>query len=340
MRLFASSMPALLAVAACVAFSMFQSASAETGHAGEYRISGPYTHDNLSVFLIHGANRSAKNLLTLEEALAQHKVVVYETRNVNELAIENMSDEDVFIESGDIVKGGAQDRTLKDDLILPTKSGRVNISAFCVEHGRWSARGAEPVATFGSAKEALATKELKMAVRMKADQREVWSQVAAAQASISNSLRSDVRAPASPTSFAMTMGTPAVQKSIDSYLRDLKGVADGKSDVIGYAFAINGKVNSADVYGSHELFTKLWPKLLKASAVEAVSESQAGRKFEPVNAAAVKAALTDADAAKGSARQVTDRISVVVKETPRNVMFETRDRAQGDAWIHRNYMTK
>src|SRR5580700_9830170 len=133
------------------------------------RLSGPFTHDNLTIFLIHGADKSAKHLLTREEAIDQRKVVVYETRNVNELAVENLSNEDVFIESGDIVKGGAQDRTLKDDLILPTKSGRVNISAFCVEHGRWSPRGNESIATFNSASDAIATKELKMAVKMKED---------------------------------------------------------------------------------------------------------------------------------------------------------------------------
>ncbi|MBZ5610040.1 MAG: hypothetical protein LAP38_17395 [Acidobacteriia bacterium] len=340
MKLFSGSVFALVAIAASVALMMLQNVFAETQRAGEYRISGPYTHENLSVFLFHGTNRSAKNLLTLEEAIAQHKVVVYETRNVNELAIENVSDEDVFIESGDIVKGGAQDRTLKDDLILPTKSGRVNINSFCVEHGRWSARGTEPVSTFGSATEALATKKLKMAVKMKGDQREVWEQVAAAQASMSSSLRSDVRAAASPTSYAMTMQAPAVQKSIDGYLRELKGIVDGNSDVIGYAFAIDGQVNSADVYVSHELFAKLWPKLLRASAVEAVSEYQSGKKFEPANVAALKTALADADSAKGFARQLTDRTNVLVKETPRNILFETRDRAQGDAWIHRNYMTK
>lgn len=340
MKLFASSVPALVAIASCLALVAFQSLFGETHRAGQYRISEPFTHDNLTVFLIQGPSHQSRRLLTLEEAIAQRKVLVYETRNVNELAIENVSDEDVFIESGDIVKGGAQDRTLKDDLILPTKSGRVNISSFCVEHGRWSARANEPVATFGSATEALATKQLKMAVKMKANQREVWDQVAAAQASISSSLRSDVRAPASPTSFAMTMQTPVVQKSIDAYLGELKSIADGKNDVIGYAFAINGKVNSADVYASHELFAKMWAKLLKASAVEAVSEFQAGKKFDPATAAAVKGALADAEAAPGSARQITDRTNILVKETPHNILFETRDRAQGDAWIHRNYMTK
>ncbi len=303
-------------------------------------LSGPYTHDNLTIFLIHGADKSAKPLLTLDEAIDQRKVVVYETRNVNELAVENVSNEDVFIESGDIVKGGAQDRTLKDDLILPSKSGRVSLNSFCVEHGRWTRRGNEDVRTFGEAHQAIASKQLKMAVKMQQDQREVWNQVAEAQARLSSSLRSDVRAAPSPTSFAMTLEAPAVQRSIDGYLEELAGIVKGKSDVTGFAFAIDGKLNSADVYGSHELFGKLWMKLLRASSVEAVTSNQPGKKFEPVSATTVKTALADAESGRGKATNLTDRTEVVVKETAQNVMFETRDRAQHGAWIHRNYLTK
>jgi hypothetical protein len=304
------------------------------------RLSGPFTHDNLTIFLIHGADKSAKNLLTLDEAIDQRKVVVYETRNVNELAVENVSNEDVFIESGDIVKGGAQDRTLKDDLILPSKSGKVSLNSFCVEHGRWTRRGSEDVRTFGEAHQAIASKELKMAVKMKQDQSEVWNQVARAQARLSSNLSTDVRAAPSPTSFAMTLETPAVQRSIDGYLEDLAGIVKGKNDVTGYAFAIDGKLNSADVYASHDLFAKLWMKQLRASSVEAVSSYQPGKKFEPVAASAVKTALADAESGKGSAKNLTDRTEVVVRETAQNVMFETRDRAQHEIWIHRNYLTK
>jgi hypothetical protein len=226
-------------------------AAAATLSAGNaYQITGPFTHDNLTVFLIHGPGTATRTLLNLEQAIAERKVIVYETRDVNQLTIENVSGIDVFIESGDIVKGGAQDRTLKDDLILPSKSGKVNISAFCVEHGRWTQRGNEPVATFDSAGQAVATKPLKMAVK-KANQQEVWNQVAAAQASLSNSMNLSAHAPASPTSFAMTMDTPAVRRSIDGYIQELAGAPNHQDDVIGYAFTINGKVNSADIYGSH-----------------------------------------------------------------------------------------
>jgi hypothetical protein len=308
--------------------------------ANAYKIAGPFTHDNLSVFLIHGRGGAANNFLTLEQAIAEHKVIVYETRDVNELAIENVSGQDVFIESGDIVKGGAQDRTLKDDLILPSKSGKVSISAFCVEHGRWTQRGSESVRTFDSSAQALATKQLKMAVRVQGNQSEVWRQVAEAQARLSSATNVSAHAAASPTSLAMTMEAPSVRRSIDGYIQELAGAPNHQDDVIGYAFVINGKINSADLYGSHQLFVQLWMKLLRASAVEAVSEYRPGAKVTSATVADVQAVLADADSAKPAVRSLTTRTQVITKETAQNVMFETRDRGQGGAWVHRNYMTK
>src|SRR5438309_180220 len=49
--------------------------------AGAMRLSGPYTHENLTVFLIHGPSAIKEQYLTLEEALKQKKVIVHETGN-------------------------------------------------------------------------------------------------------------------------------------------------------------------------------------------------------------------------------------------------------------------
>ncbi len=141
--------------------------------------------------------------------------------------------------------------------------------------------------------------------------------------------------------FAMTLETPAVQRSIDGYLEDLAGIVKGKNDVTGYAFAIDGKLNSADVYASHDLFRQaLDEAAARQFGRSGVVIPDQGKKFEPVTASAVKTALADAESGKGSARNLTDRTEVVVKETAQNVMFETRDRAQREIWIHRNYLTK
>src|SRR5687767_15948973 len=92
-----------------------QAAGQETV-SGEHRISGPYTHGNLSIFLIHGEDKlKGQTFLTLQEAMEKKQVVVHETGNVNELAIENVGKTPVYVQSGDIVKGGKQDRTFAQD---------------------------------------------------------------------------------------------------------------------------------------------------------------------------------------------------------------------------------
>src|SRR5437868_5974041 len=46
------------------------------------KVSGPFTHDNLAVFLLHGPDvLPGRTFLTLQEALEQKKAVVHETSN-------------------------------------------------------------------------------------------------------------------------------------------------------------------------------------------------------------------------------------------------------------------
>ena len=128
------------------------------------RVSGPVVHDNLAVFFIHGPSVPGPVPLTLKEALAAGKVTVHETGSVSTLSIENTGEEEVFVQAGDIVKGGQQDRVLTVSFLVPPRSGRMPIGAFCVEQGRWSARGQEDVKRFASADKAVPSREAKLAM--------------------------------------------------------------------------------------------------------------------------------------------------------------------------------
>ena len=102
--------------------------------------------------------------MTLQEAMEMDVFKVYETEDVNELIVENISPKyDVFIQSGDIVKGGKQDRVLAISVIIPRMSGKVSIEAFCVESDRWEGRGNESRKVFSSSEESVVSKELKIA---------------------------------------------------------------------------------------------------------------------------------------------------------------------------------
>jgi hypothetical protein len=306
-----------------------------------YRLSGPYKHQNLTVFLIHGKDQTTRTFLTLQEALAQKKVKVYETKDVNELAIRNLSNQDVYVQSGDIVRGGDQDRMISVDFIVPPRSGRMPIAAFCVESGRWNKRGNEQSAEFSSSENSIATKDLKLAAKSVNSQQAVWENVSVAQKKLSRSVGRSVNSPVSQSSFELSIENSKVKESSAAYINSLAAILKNKSDVIGYGFAINGKVNSADVYASHALFAKLWPKLLKASAVEAIAElNEHSDETKPVASEMVESFLADSEKPAAAAKEVTRRVRVVTREDDKNVLFETQDRDQKDGWVHRNYIKK
>ena len=111
-------------------------------------------------------NTVVNNVVNVQyvEQKTEEKVVVHETGQVNELAVENVSaDADVFIQSGDIVKGGRQDRMIAQDFVVPARSGKMPIASFCVEQGRWSRRGSEQSHAFAASSDQVAGKALKMA---------------------------------------------------------------------------------------------------------------------------------------------------------------------------------
>jgi hypothetical protein len=123
-------------------------------------------------------------------------------------------------------------------------------------------------------------------------------------------------------------------------VKALSGIIDGKSDVIGYVFAINGKINSADIYASNALFKKLWPKLLQASAIEAVAELRRGEKFDAPKSVEVQGFLDDGTNGVEQEKDVSGRVQMVTRDSKENVSFDTRDRGRSDVVVHRNIIKK
>jgi hypothetical protein len=307
--------------------------------ATDYKIDGPFVSKNLQVFIIHGANTSKfPDIQTLSEAMEAKTFKVFETGNVNELACQNLSDRPVFVQSGDIVKGGRQDRTMQYDLLVPPHSKKLSLSAFCVESGRWQQRGAESAAMFSSATKSLAGKDLKLAAKYQANQGAVWQQVAGHQAKL-QSAHVQSTASASPTSYELTMEDGGVQKSTSNYTKELRKLAQQNEDAIGYAFSINGKLNSADLYATHDLFVKLWPKLLDSAAVEAVSSNaDHAVSAKPDTIVDVKTLLHANEKASPQEKQISEQTTQETRDGTKSVYFETR--TEGKNWLHKNFIVK
>ena len=306
-----------------------------------YRLSGPYEFGNLSMFLVHGTDEpGALIYTTLQDAMSRGIVVVHETQNVNELAIENTSSsEEVFVQAGDIVTGGKQDRVLSVDLILPANSGLIPISAFCVEHSRWHPRDFESGDQF-TLTEMCADFSLRRAIKDTASQIGVWDEVDRSQLKMSAGVASDVRSELYPSSLPKAMESDAVRESIAPYINQLSSVVAQSNDVLGVVFTINHELIGADVYRSNVMFERLWPRLLRAAAVEALAERPMTVNTEEVAIDTVKDFIVNSERGMEIIDDVTARTHVVRREMETSLFFETRDMAHDGAWIHRNYLTK
>ncbi len=306
-----------------------------------HEVSGPFTYQNLAVYLIHGKDViQHKKILTLQEALQQKKIIVHETGSVRQLEVENLSVEaEVFIQAGDIVKGGRQDRVLAYDLMVPPKSGRVSIASFCVEAGRWRRRGSEDSAKFSKSTGQLPGKALRLAISSSGQQQLVWKRVKEQQDKLSQRLKKMVASAQSPSSLQLTLENKDLQAKVNAYVKRLEKCTAGKKDVVGFAVTINGKVESADLYGSSTLFRKMWPKLLRSAAVYAFAEQTISRRFEMAETEQISSFLADG---KGdpSVTKVNDRIHVMTHTSSMKISIRTRDQLHNGAILHRNDLAR
>ncbi|MDX1389452.1 MAG: DUF6569 family protein, partial [Acidobacteriota bacterium] len=302
-------------------------------------ISGPYQHENLAIFLLHGkdATDNETSFLSLNEALQKNKIVVKETGDVNRLVIKNTSDQYVFIQAGDIVRGGKQDRLMAYDLLLEPRSGKVSIDAFCVERGRWGSRGAESAAEFASS-ENRAPAKLKAAYREEKSQGEVWKKVEEMQTDLGVAVDSDLRRAASPTSLEMSLDSEKVKKAVAPYNLEFEGAVDKHDDAIGAVALINGEIHSANVYAWHELFVAVWPQLVAELAVDAVGAEPIDSRRATLSADELRAFLLPT----GDAETVTTRIAPGVSEEVARygdaIQFVNRDADHG--WIRAETVRK
>lgn len=340
--------------------------AASNASAENERLSGPFTHENLSVYFVHGKSAAGPIPLTLQEALDQNVVQVVETSSVNELEIRNTGDEPIFIQSGDLVKGGRQDRVVTTSFILPPKSGSVPLASFCVEHGRWSQRGAEPAGHFSSSSEVLPSRKAKLAMKaplppasvmpngsvskslsrgvasdsndISKRQQMIWDEVAATQEKLSDGLKQSVKAAESDSSLQLSLENKELQIARAGYISDLEGMAEA-NDILGYVFAVNGKIYSADIYPSNSLFRKMWGKLLASSITEAIGDkSSNGKAALPPDLSIVKAFLADAESGETQEKDIANIALQDMRDTEKALYVGVK--TEDGTWVHRSYLKK
>src|SRR5262245_24308054 len=108
--------------------------------SAESHLMGPFVHANLGLYVVreHAAKTSAS--IDLETAMARGLVKFHGTSQAHTMLVDNLSDKEVFVQLGTLLKGGSQDQVIGTEVILPPRATAIPLDIFCVERGRSNAR--------------------------------------------------------------------------------------------------------------------------------------------------------------------------------------------------------
>jgi hypothetical protein len=278
-----------------------------------YHVQGPFTHQDLTVFLLCSDHQDRQDFLTLDEGLKEGLVTITEQEHeqVRALWIDNRSDRPLYLQEGERLIGGKQDRTIISSLVIPPKSGRTSVPTFCVEHSRWveGNKGRE----FGfSVNPALAPKGVRGAAKVEGSQDRVWGCVAAQKVSAHNKLQ----CPNTNSSVNEMLDAPQVQAISEEYATTLGRALDltENGDAVGMAIVYNGQIEEVNLYPNRALFRKLFPRLIRAYAVQAALLKDQAKGGEPLTGAAVVQFLQARDAKSQKTKDLDAHNAVLVCE--------------------------
>jgi hypothetical protein len=234
----------------------------------------PIRHENLEIHLLIGPS-VPPDYLTLAEGCSLQIVEIFETGRVGRLAVWNKStDRPLFIQVGELLKGGLQDRTVATDLVLDPGEKYDGLPSYCVERARWSKRQAEDHTKFTPSQEFVSTKPLRKSVEQRADQAEVWAAVSKAQLDMASAVPGYTESEASPSSYKLSLEDAALQKNVEEWFHVIHERSPLDEKTVGVAVTINGRLEKIDWYGHAQVFRQLWPGLLRAAILEALLEKR------------------------------------------------------------------
>lgn len=252
--------------------------------------------ENLTQFVTFEAPQSYKNLtiiplilkdeplefITIREAEEQEVGYIQEqqSESVATLQAVNQGTNPMLIPYMQVVKGGKQDRTIFEPILVPAGSTLV-IPSKCIEHSRWSYRSVEEQNTKRfktSAKmgQSINANAIRAAYIQTSAQSEVWNSIESMSNHMSLSLD------AAPTRSGIQVQETQKEK-IDEYQAKYK-VMPNQAGIIGL---VNNQVVAVELYGNSASFQIFWKDLINSFAVEALLRNETQEKVKPLKPAEI-----------------------------------------------------
>jgi hypothetical protein len=217
-----------------------------------------HTHRGLTVFpLVMERAQDETAYLSMTEAMDREELVIMEKDHgsVPIVRAENTGKRPILLLAGEIIVGGKQNRTLREDVLLLPGTARIELPVYCVEHGRW--RGKESGAEF-STRSSIAATRVRSAAQAGAGQSEVWAGVSTYQQELKTE---------APTADLQTVqDSPQLRAALQNY----RGAFRSKwpKECVGMVVARYGQIVGADIFCNTRVFRKHRERLLESYAID------------------------------------------------------------------------
>ena len=206
--------------------------------------------ENLQIFPIYAnevfkqAHESLGEYTPLKEAIERNDINISEVSTggeVNRLMATNQSDDTIYIMEGDVVQGGKQDRVVAQDVIL-APGEKVDLSAFCVEPGRWSADESHEFGGYFG----ISSTNVRKAVALEKDQGAVWDSVAV--------VTEENNAGSTTGAYTQLNNSEEFQRELKRYEHKFNQAYKDDESVVGVVAVTGNKIIGCDIFATHDLF--------------------------------------------------------------------------------------
>lgn len=225
---------------------------------GDLEVGPPRSYRGLTIYALRQRHDGSDfRPLSFDEAMDRGYLTIRETQRgrVDTVQVRNGGGRHAFLMGGEIMAGSRQDRTFRQDILMPPYSGWIDVGVYCVEQGRWT-----PVSKhFSTARQAV-NAGLRNAAAAGETQERIWLGVRDA-ASAQGVVQSHNRA------FKEIYAARRVQENISDYEHHFVPIREERA--CGAVAMTRGDIVCADVFGNESLFEELWPKLLRSYALDA-----------------------------------------------------------------------
>jgi hypothetical protein len=185
---------------------------------------------------------------------------------VNKLYAENVSKDTIMILGGEVISGGKQDRMIANDFILPPKSGKKDLSVFCVEHGRWrykaSGSSASAVATFSSSN-GLASTRVRKDGNVTKSQSFVWDEV--------KDVTEKNKSETSTGTYTALDSNKNYKTGLAEYTAFFKKILAADASIIGMVMVTGDSILGCELFATHNLLMQHADNIINSYATEAMT---------------------------------------------------------------------